>query len=68
LNAATVRLEEARAVGAEELAPYEYYAAKELLQRAEVGASDSDRARDADAAQQYANEAIRIAQTARPPR
>jgi hypothetical protein len=68
VNAASSRVEEARAVGAEQLAPFEYYYAKEHLEQAEIEASEasySDAVNLADLAEQYANKAIDLAQTAR---
>jgi hypothetical protein len=67
-NAASSRVEEARAVGAEQLAPYEYYYAKEHLEQAQVEAAEasySDAANLADEAEQYAAKAIELAQSAR---
>ena len=68
VNAAAARLEEAKAVGAEQLAPYEYYYAKEHLEQAQVEAAEasySDAANLADEAETYANKAIELAQSAR---
>jgi hypothetical protein len=68
VNSASSRLEEARAVGAEQLAPYEYYFAKEHLEQAQVeaaAASYSDAANFAEEAEAYANKAIELAQSAR---
>src|SRR5689334_13959874 len=68
VNAASARVEEAKAVGAEQLAPYEYYFAKEHLEQAEVEAAEasySDAANLADEAETYANKAIELAQSAR---
>jgi hypothetical protein len=68
INSAHSRLEEAKAVGAEQLAPYEYYYAKEHLEQAQIEASEasySDAATLADEAEQYANKAIELAQSAR---
>jgi hypothetical protein len=68
VNAAASRVEEAKAVGAEQLAPYEYYYAKEHLEQAQIEASEasySDAANLAEQAEQYANKAIELAQTAR---
>jgi hypothetical protein len=68
ISAADSRLEEARAVGAEQLAPYEYYYAKEHLEQAQVEAAQasySDAANLADEAEQYASKAIELAQSAR---
>jgi hypothetical protein len=68
VSAASSRVEEARAVGAEQLAPYEYYYAKEHLQQAQIEASQasySDAVNLADEAEEYANKAIDLSQTAR---
>jgi hypothetical protein len=68
VNAAASRVEEAKAVGAEQLAPYEYYAAKEHLEQAQIEASEasySDAANLAEEAEQYASKAIELSQTAR---
>jgi hypothetical protein len=68
VNAASSRVEEARAVGAEQLAPYEYYFAREHLQQAQIYASQasySDAANVADEAEEYAAKAIQLAQSAR---
>ncbi len=68
MNSAASRVEEAKAVGAEQLAPYEYYYAKEHLQQAQIYASEasySDAANTADEAEEYAAKAIELAQSAR---
>jgi hypothetical protein len=68
VNAAASRVEEAKAIGAEQLAPYEYYYAKEHLEQAQVEASEasySDAANLAQEAEQSANKAIELTQTAR---
>ncbi len=68
VNAASARLEEARAVGAEQLAPYEYYYAREHLEQAQIEsaeASYSDAVDLARKAEEYANKAIALAQSAR---
>ncbi len=68
ISSASSRVEEARAVGAEQLAPYEYYYAKEHLQQAQIEASEasySDAANLAEEAEQYASKAIELAQSAR---
>ena len=41
VNSAASRVEEAKALGAEQLAPYEYYYAKEHLQQAQVEAAEA---------------------------
>jgi len=68
VSAASARVEEAKAVGAEQLAPYEYYFAKEHLEQAQIeaaAASYSDAANFAEEAETYANKAIELAQSAR---
>ena len=68
VNSATSKLEEARAQGAEELAPYEYYYAREHLRQAQVEASEasySDAIEYANTAETYAEKAIQLAQAAR---
>src|SRR5262245_38857553 len=50
-NAASSRLEEARELGAEKLAPYEYYFAKEHLQKAQEEAAEADYSDAADFAE-----------------
>lgn len=68
VNSAASRVEEAKAVGAEQLAPYEYYYAKEHLEQAQVEAAEasySDAANLAETAEEYAAKAIELAQTAR---
>jgi hypothetical protein len=67
VTAASSRLEEAREIGAEQLAPYEYYYAKAHLEQAQVEASEAsygDAARFAEAADEYAAKAIELAQSA----
>jgi hypothetical protein len=68
VNSAASRVEEAKAVGAEQLAPYEYYYAKEHLEQAQIEAGEasySDAANLAEEAETYAAKAIELAQTAR---
>ena len=67
VGSASSRVEQARAAGAEHLAPYEYYYAKAHLQQAQIEASEasySDAAAYADTAEEYAQKAIDIAQSA----
>jgi hypothetical protein len=67
VNGAAARLEYARVVGAESLAPYEYYYAKEHLEQAQIEASQasySDAANYAETAEEYANKAVELAQAA----
>jgi len=71
VNAAASRVDEAKAAGAEQLAPYEYYHAKEQLEQAEVEAAEasySHAANLAEQAEQYARKAVELAQIARPTR
>jgi Domain of unknown function (DUF4398) len=68
VNSASARVEEAKAVGAEQLAPYEYYYAKEHLEQAQLEASQasySDAVNLAQEAESYASKAIELSQTAR---
>lgn len=68
VNAAASRVEEAKAIGAEMLAPYEYYYAKEHLEQARIEASEasySDAVNLAEQAEEYASKAIELTQTAR---
>jgi hypothetical protein len=68
VNGAASRVEEAKAAGAEQLAPYEYYYAKEHLEQAQIEASlasYSDAANLAQEAEQYADKAIELTQAAR---
>lgn len=63
-SAAQARLEQARALGAETRAPYEYHFAKAHLEQASVEASEasySDAADYAEVAEQYAIKAAEIA-------
>jgi hypothetical protein len=67
VNAASARLEEAREVGAEQFAPYEYYYAKAHLDQAQVEASEGsygDASDFAQAAEQSAEKAIQVAHEA----
>lgn len=67
VNGASSRVEEARVLGAETLAPYEYYYAKEHLEQAQIEAAEasySDAANYAETAEEYANKAIELAQAA----
>lgn len=68
VNAAQARLEQARAVGAEQAAPYEYTFAREHLRKAQVEAAEasySDAAAYADTAEMYAQKAIDVAEAAK---
>ncbi|HEY2511700.1 MAG TPA: DUF4398 domain-containing protein [Polyangiaceae bacterium] len=67
VNAASSRLEEAREIGAEELAPYEYYYARAHLDQAQVEAADGsygDAVNYAEAADEYAKKAIDLSEAA----
>jgi hypothetical protein len=68
VSAAASRVEEARAEGAEQLAPYEYYFAREHLEQAQVEAAEasySDAVTFAREAEEHANAAIALTQKAR---
>jgi lipoprotein NlpI len=65
---ASSRLEEAKALGADQLAPYEYYFAKEHLEQAEIeaaAASYSDAVTLAHEAEEHAVAAIELTKKAR---
>ena len=67
-TSASSRLAEARELGPEKLAPYEYYYAKAHLEQAQVEASEasySDAANLADTADEYAQKAIQLSQAAK---
>jgi hypothetical protein len=62
-NSASGKLEEAHELGAEQYAPYEYYYAKEHLQKAQSEASEADYSDAIDLAatsEEYADKAIRL--------
>ena len=68
VNSAASRVEEAKALGADQFAPYEYYFAKEHLQQAQIEAAEasySDAANLAEEAEEHANTAIELTQKAR---
>ncbi len=68
VNAASSRVEEARVLGAETLAPYEYYYAREHLEQAQFEAAEasySDAAHYAETAEEYAAKAVDVARAAR---
>ena len=68
INAAQTKLEQAREMGAETKAPFEYYYAREHLRQAQVEASEasySDAASMAETAETYAQKAIDRIQAAR---
>ncbi len=67
INSASARVEEAKALGADQLAPYEYYFAREHLQQAQIEASEasySDAVNLAEEAEDHANTAIELTQKA----
>ena len=67
VNAASSRVEEAREIGAEQLAPYEYYYARAHLEQAQVEASEGsygDAVHYAEAADEFAAKAIELSQSA----
>jgi hypothetical protein len=67
VNSAASRVEEARAVGAERWAPYEYYFAREHLREAQVEASEAsygDAAEYAQIAEDFAQRAIDASRSA----
>jgi hypothetical protein len=66
-NSAASKVEEARELGAEKFAPYEYYYAKEHLDKAmrEAAEADySDAADLAEVAEEFADKAIRLSRGA----
>lgn len=68
INAAQTRLEQARELGAETKAPFEYYYAREHFRQAQVEAAEasySDAASMAETAETYAQKAIDRIQAAR---
>jgi hypothetical protein len=65
VNSASMRFEQARLMGAETQAPFEYYFAREHLRQAQVEASEasySDAASYAETAELYAQKAIDVMQ------
>ena len=67
-NSASGKLEEARELGAEQYAPYEYFYAKEHLQKAQTEAAEADYSDAVDLAEvseEYAVRAIRLTREAR---
>ena len=63
MNSASARVEQARSVGAERHAPYEYSYAQEHLRQAQVEASEAsygDAVAYAETAEEYAQKAIEI--------
>ena len=68
VGSASSKVEEARAMGAEQLAPYEYYYAKEHLRQAQVEAGEasySDAINYAETAEEFAQKAIDLSHAAR---
>jgi len=68
VNAAQARLEQARQMGAESAAPYEYYYAKEHLREAQLHAAEAsygDAANYAETAETYAQKAIDITEASK---
>jgi hypothetical protein len=66
-SSAASRVEEAKELGAEQLAPYEYYYAKAHLEQAQIDASEasySDAINYAEAAEEYAEKAINLTKAA----
>jgi hypothetical protein len=67
INGVASKVAEAKELGAEKLAPYEYYFANEHLQKAMSEASEgdySDAIEFADVAEEYANKAIQLTKEA----
>jgi hypothetical protein len=66
-NAASGKLEEAKELGAEKYAPYEYYYAKAHLDKAQYEAAEADYGDAADlaeVAEEFADKAIRLSREA----
>jgi hypothetical protein len=66
-NSASNKVEEAKELGAETLAPYEYYYAREHLQKAMEEAAEadySDAINLAETSEEYADKAIRLTKQA----
>ena len=66
-NAASSKLEEAKELGAEKFAPYEYYFAKAHLDKAQTEAAEADygdAANLAETAEEFADKAIRLSRDA----
>ncbi|HVU02270.1 MAG TPA: DUF4398 domain-containing protein [Polyangiaceae bacterium] len=67
VNSAANKVEEAHELGAEKLAPYEYYYAKEHLEKAQEEAAEADYSDAIDLAEEseeYADKAIRLTKDA----
>jgi hypothetical protein len=68
VSSASAKVEEARVLGAEITAPYEYYYAREHLEQAQFEAAEasySDAAHYAETAEEYASKAVEVARAAR---
>jgi hypothetical protein len=68
VTSASAKVAEARELGAEQMAPYEYHYAKAHLEQAQVEASEasySDAANFAETAEEYANRAIEVTRAGR---
>lgn len=66
-NAAANKLEEAKELGAEKLAPYEYFYAREHLRKAQSESAEADYSDAidlAELAEEFADKAIRLARDA----
>lgn len=66
-NSASGKLEEAKELGAEKLAPYEFYFAQAHLEKAQLEAAEADYGDAADlaeVAEEYADKAIRLSREA----
>src|SRR5262245_55289063 len=66
-NSASSKLEEARELGAEKFAPYEYYYAKQHLEKAQQEAAEadySDAANLAEVSEEYSDKAIQLSRDA----
>lgn len=66
-SSASSKLEEAQELGAEQYAPYEYFYAREHLQKAQTEAAEADYSDAIDLAEtseEYADKAIRLAREA----
>ncbi|SRR5260221_5012038 len=66
-NSAANKVEEAHELGAEKLAPYEYYYAKQHLEKAQEEAAEadySDAINLAEASEEYADKAIKLTKEA----
>jgi len=67
ISAASSKLEEARELGAEQYAPYEYWFAYEHIEKAESEASEADygdAVKLAEVGEEYADRAIKLARDA----